>query len=317
MASKNLISIIMSVYNGERFIGEAIESCLEQRVKHGWELIVVNDGSTDGTVQIIEKYLEDSRIKLIHQENKGISAAKNNGIVNSSGNYVSFLDADDCYLPHTIQGYQKACANASESIAMFYCNYLQINEHGETTAAIRVKPPMKRPELHVQFLLPNLTPMIPSTTLVRKDALERVGMFDERFVQGQDKHLFSKIVERYDITKLDFFSSKRRIHDGQMIKNRRAMIFWRDERNLDYLKRHDFCYFCSTHDRGQQARLAEHFGDILLNDTAGAQVKSATYLYQLSLSMKFDQRLLLKLERIETKKTTNPESVVSAATDRK
>ncbi|MCG8343736.1 MAG: glycosyltransferase [Chlorobiales bacterium] len=213
MASKNLISIIIPVYNGERFIGKAIESCLHQSEKQGWEAIVVNDGSTDNSQQVVENYLDDPRIKLIvHEKNKGLPSARNTGIRNSSGNYVSFLDADDCYLPHTIKNVLTAgdIAKNRQSVAMFYCNYLRINERGETTALVRVKPPMKRPELHLQFLLPKLLLMIPSTTFVRRDALERVGMFDERFLRCEDIQLFARIVERYDYSKTELFQYRQK-----------------------------------------------------------------------------------------------------------
>lgn len=93
MAHHELVSIVMPAYNAEQFIGEAISSVLGQ--DHGqWELLVVNDGSTDGTAALLERYT-DPRIRVFHQENKGIGGARNRGLKEARGHYLCFLDADD------------------------------------------------------------------------------------------------------------------------------------------------------------------------------------------------------------------------------
>ena len=311
MTSKNLISIIIPVYNGERFVGKAIESCLHQSEKQGWEAIVVNDGSTDNSQQVVESYLDDPRIKLIvHEKNKGLPSARNTGIRNSAGNYVAFLDTDDCYMPHTIKNFHTACEKARRTIAMFYSDYLCINEKGETTGAKRVPPPMKRPDLHFQVLLPRLKDIQPSTSIIRKDALEKVGMFDERFLSCEDIELFTRIIERYDIAKLGFFSTRRRFHQEQMTKDTSTMIFWREEFNLEYLKRHDFCYFCTTHDRKKQAVVAEGYGDMMMKALPpwGPYPRTAEYLYELSLSMRYSPRVLTKLRSLKADEVPGDQS---------
>ncbi|MCG8343734.1 MAG: glycosyltransferase [Chlorobiales bacterium] len=315
MGTKNLISIVMPVYNGERFVGKAIESCLHQSDERRWELIVVDDGSTDNSLQIVENYLADTRVKLVSQENKGAAAARNNGIRSSSGNYVAFLDADDCYLPHTIKNFHAACDNVRESVALFYCNYLRIDQDGETTARITVKPPMKRPELHLQFLFPILNPILVSSTLVRKDVLDKTGMFDERFARYQGLQLFARIAERYEIAKLDFFSTGRRMHENQVTKDRRHVIFWCEEYTLEYLKRHDFCYFCNTHDRSQQAKIAEDYGDRMMKEPE-PMIRTAAYLYELSLSMDPKEHVQVKLDKLQENKETSTSDYEYPSADR-
>lgn len=90
---KPLISIIMPAYNAEKYINDAIKSILEQSYDN-WELLIINDGSTD-TTEIIINSFSDSRIYLISQENKGVSAARNAGLSRISGKYITFLDSDD------------------------------------------------------------------------------------------------------------------------------------------------------------------------------------------------------------------------------
>lgn len=89
------ISVIIPVYNVEKYLSDCLESVIQQRYRN-IEILCVNDGSTDGSLKILEKYAnKDCRIKIISQENKGLSAARNNGIRNATGEYICFLDSDD------------------------------------------------------------------------------------------------------------------------------------------------------------------------------------------------------------------------------
>ena len=88
-----LISVVVPVYNGERYIAEAIDSVLAQEYKN-IEIIAVNDGSTDGTEKILRSY---ANVRYLHQSRKGVSAARNKGIKCSSGEFIAFLDADDLW----------------------------------------------------------------------------------------------------------------------------------------------------------------------------------------------------------------------------
>lgn len=91
----NKISVIIPAYNSQEYIKDAIESIMRQTLKD-IEIILVDDGSTDDTFKICKDYsLMDKRIKVIHQENKGISGARNTGIDNATGEYISFVDSDD------------------------------------------------------------------------------------------------------------------------------------------------------------------------------------------------------------------------------
>ncbi len=94
-----MFSIILPVYNGEKFIKTAIESVLAQKFT-SWELIIINDGSTDNTMEVISKYCDNPKIKIISQENGGVSSARNAGMENASYDYFAFIDADDLWRPN-------------------------------------------------------------------------------------------------------------------------------------------------------------------------------------------------------------------------
>ena len=92
-----MISVIMPAYNSENYVSEAIESVCKQSFAD-WELLIVNDGSTDHTPEIIEKYAQkDSRIKVFHRKNEGVSMARNFALNQVRGEYVTFTDSDDVY----------------------------------------------------------------------------------------------------------------------------------------------------------------------------------------------------------------------------
>ncbi|MBC1296726.1 glycosyltransferase family 2 protein, partial [Nostoc sp. UCD122] len=99
--SNGLISVTMTTYNHDKYIGEAVESILNQTYTN-FELIIVNDGSNDKTDEIIRKF-RDERITYIYQENQGTSSAINRAILNSRGKYIAFMSGDDICYPHRLE----------------------------------------------------------------------------------------------------------------------------------------------------------------------------------------------------------------------
>ena len=91
-----MFSVIIPVFNGAKFIDNAIESVLKQTYSD-WEIIIVNDGSTDNTSKVLNNYEGNDKIRVIHQDNAGVSVARNNGVGVSKGEYITFLDADDVW----------------------------------------------------------------------------------------------------------------------------------------------------------------------------------------------------------------------------
>lgn len=122
----DLVSIIMPVYNSEKYIERAIKSVIKQTYKN-WELIIVNDGSTDSSKQICEKYSRnDKRIKVINKNNEGVSIARNYGINNSQGKYIMFLDSDDFYEENMIEEMYKIMT--INEVDIVKANYKIINK---------------------------------------------------------------------------------------------------------------------------------------------------------------------------------------------
>lgn len=120
-----LVSIIMPCYNGEKYIRETIESVLAQTYT-SWELLIIDDGSKDNSVDIIRDYQADQRIKLIQQPNAGSAAARNNGIRKSKGQYMALLDSDDLWLPEFLE--KQVNFMKEKQAVCVCCSYSRIDE---------------------------------------------------------------------------------------------------------------------------------------------------------------------------------------------
>src|SRR5262245_25838031 len=116
MNGSPLVSVIIPSYNSARFVSQAVRSVLEQTYSP-LEIIVVNDGSTDDTVSVLDAYKGD--IQIVHQANGGVSKARNRGIREAKGKFIAFLDADDQWLPSKIQK-QIDCLRANPSAALVH-----------------------------------------------------------------------------------------------------------------------------------------------------------------------------------------------------
>lgn len=116
---KNKISIIVPVYNSESTLNHCIDSVINQTID-GWELLLINDGSTDCSGRICEEYcMNDSRIRVIHKKNEGVSVARNVGIENSKGEYVIFLDSDDYLEKNALETALRAGETYAADVVMF------------------------------------------------------------------------------------------------------------------------------------------------------------------------------------------------------
>lgn len=138
----NLVSVITPTYNSETYIQETIESVLQQTYPN-WEMVIVDDGSSDQTIAIIEEYQkEDDRIRLIALEkNQGAAVARNTAIENAQGRYIAFLDSDDRWLPEKLE--RQLTFMQEHDYAFTYTGYkrVQVNDEGH-----RIEKDVKMPE---------------------------------------------------------------------------------------------------------------------------------------------------------------------------
>lgn len=176
-----LISVIIPSYNRRSSISVAIESVLKQSFAD-WELIVVDDGSEDGTGEVVENFLSDTRIKYFWQENKGVSAARNKGVCISSGKYLTFLDSDDKVTNDWLLDFFKAIST-SENVALVQGGLIIVS----LTPKKNISSPAKKDKYNVP---------IPGTFLLKKTLFEEIGMFDERLNYAENTELFFRVEQK-------------------------------------------------------------------------------------------------------------------------
>lgn len=129
MQGEKLVSIIVAVYNIENYLSRCMDSILAQTYRP-LEIILVDDGSTDGTAAICDRYgMENENVKVIHRKNGGLSAARNSGLEVASGDFIGFVDGDDWVEPEMYGTMVNACVETNAQIAV--CNYREIGEGAE------------------------------------------------------------------------------------------------------------------------------------------------------------------------------------------
>ncbi|VXD22702.1 Glycosyl transferase [Planktothrix serta PCC 8927] len=174
------VSVIIPVYNGDRYLSQAIDSVLSQTYSN-YEIIIVDDGSTDNTSEIIQHYVEScqdsSLIRYIFQSNQGVAAARNRGIEEARGELIALLDQDDVFLPKKLE-HQVACFEANPNVAIVNSGWRLIDHNNNKISDI--EPWHNLPNLTLETWITR-TPILPSALMFRRSAWQQIGGFDSRF----------------------------------------------------------------------------------------------------------------------------------------
>jgi glycosyltransferase involved in cell wall biosynthesis len=183
-------SVVVPTYNRAGRLGQAIESVLGQRLED-WELIIVDDASTDDTARVISTY-HDRRIRCVRNErNIERSASRNRGIELARGRYVCFLDSDDYYLPNHLRVLRDAIATTQEEIALFYTDCERVSLLTGERRIVCIDVPVRTPVEHV------IEHQIPCISVAVHSAILRELRFDDRLHVNEDVDLFARIVASY------------------------------------------------------------------------------------------------------------------------
>jgi len=198
------VSVIMSVYNSESFLREAVDSILSQTFKD-FEFVIINDGSTDGTRAILESY-KDSRIVLVHQGNMGLTRSLNKGISMARGKYIARQDADDISMPNRLQT-QFEYMETNVNIGLVGSYYFIIDENGKTISEVGYgKIPLNHKDLIKNHFRTHYIGH--GTFFFRKSITDFVGIYDEVFRTAQDMDFEVRVAERFEIANIPKFLYK-------------------------------------------------------------------------------------------------------------
>lgn len=187
------VSVIITTYQRANLVSQAIESVLAQTYTD-YEIIVVNDGSTDNTREVLARF--GDKITVIHQENKGLSVARNTGIMAAAARYIAFLDDDDLWIPNKLEK-QIAFLESHPHIGLISSNTFFFDEFGildDTWIQTFPTPPVQN---CLTLFVRNFMPVL--TVIVRKKCLDEVGLFDETMRSCEDYDLWLRIAEKWSI----------------------------------------------------------------------------------------------------------------------
>lgn len=220
-----LVSVIIPAYNSGHYLDEAVQSVVAQTFTD-WECVVVDDGSTEDLSRV-EKM--DPRIRLIRQENRGISMARNRGIAESTGEFIAFLDHDDAFLA-TKLARQVAVMSADGDIGLCHTDFAVMDDSGSFTPDGQGTNKATDFLTMLQFGAP-----YPTTTVVRRSALSLVGVFDPFLTPSEDQDLFIRIAKFFPVAYIPTREALYRVHGNNTSKN--YMICYRTMRN--FMRRHE------------------------------------------------------------------------------
>lgn len=199
--NSRLVSIIIPAYNGEDTIERAIKCVLEQNY-HNREVIVIDDGSTDSTGMILERYADE--IRTLRQENAGIAVARNSGLEMAKGDYVAFLDQDDSWIPDKLE-LQVEILEKHHSVGLTFGNLEAVDKNGKSLGFTIMTRAQQRYSPSWEDLLLSRVPVPPSTIFARRNLINQIGGFDTRFRRPgyDDRDFILRIREVADFYYLD------------------------------------------------------------------------------------------------------------------
>ncbi len=223
MKTNPTVSIIMPLYNKEEWVADTITSILSQSF-HDYELIVINDGSTDKSVEIVKSF-QDDRIQIFNQKNCGVSTARNRGISKAKGKYITFIDADDIWRFRHLEYLVKAF-ELNNNIIMSTNEIVIVRDHKEQPQLPEMEE--KRIEYkkydYIDELYKNRFSICVGSSLIKRELLDKIEWFYEDISIGEDVNFFIRIACEGDIISSNYVGMVYMLLDkkGAMLSTKRV-----------------------------------------------------------------------------------------------
>lgn len=206
------VSVIICSYNNEKYLGRAIRSCLKQSLnKDRYEVIVVDDCSTDNSVSVIESF-KDKIVPVVLEKNVGVAEASNIGIRNALGRFIIRVDSDDYINEHTLL-FLSEILNNNPDIGFVYCDHIRVDKEENH---------LERVNLSTLDLLFRHGAGI----MFRKSYMEALGLYNKEFKNAEDHELLSRYIKNFNGFHLPTSLYRYRQHDTNMTKDERRRKEW-------------------------------------------------------------------------------------------
>ena len=212
MRSKVLVSVIIPAYNAAHFLPEVIQSVLDQSYRN-WEMLVIDDGSTDRTVEIVKEYCEkDDRVHLISKLNEGVSKARNLGVQLAKGELVAFLDSDDLWLSEKLLSHVEFMGQHPK-VAVSFARVELIETNGKSTHKLTNNI---ADNLQPQDLFYSNPTVTTSNLVIRKSVFEQLNGFDDTMKYNEDVDLLFRLSldAKWKIEGIDQVLTQYRLHSS-------------------------------------------------------------------------------------------------------
>lgn len=212
------VTVVIPAYNAMRYLPETIETVLAQTFTD-FEMLVVNDGSTDDTEEWVSR-LTDPRVRMISQNNRGLSSARNTGIIEAKGEYIAILDADDLWEPTKLEK-QVYCLDEKPEVGLVYTWTTLADQDGRPTG--RIVASQAEGDVWQQLIEFNMV-CCGSTPLIRRSCFEIVGLFSEGIDASADWDMWLRIATKYSFAVVKEPLIRYRQYRGSMSKNLQSML---------------------------------------------------------------------------------------------
>ncbi len=186
------VTVIIPTYNAIAYLPSTVDSVIQQTFTD-FEVLIVDDGSTDETVEWVSK-LVDPRVRLISQANQGVAVARNQGIASAQGEYVAFLDADDLWEPTKLEK-QVKCLDENPQVGLVNTSIVNIDEQGKPLGAVNASDVEGNV---LKYIVEENLILCGSAPMVRRSCLEAVQGFDQQLMSAEDWDLWIRLSARYD-----------------------------------------------------------------------------------------------------------------------
>ena len=183
------VSVIIPVYNGAATISRALQSVFHQTFAD-YEVVVVDDGSTDDTPSVLAEYSKsnENKIRVVRQANRGLPAARNAAVAAGRGELLALIDHDDEWLPRKLE-LSVAAMRADPDAVLLYSDMIVVNEAGEEFRRSQIRPDTAHAPA-MDEMLARIWPITPSTVVMRRSAFDRAGGFCEQLISAEDIHFW-------------------------------------------------------------------------------------------------------------------------------
>lgn len=230
------VSVIIPVYNGEKFLHRAIQSVLDQTYKD-IEIIIVDDGSTDSSPQILRQFEETDNVKVLYRkENAGQASANNFGLKHAAGEYVTYLDCDDTINPNKL-ALQAEYLEKNPDVGLVYSDVCFIDEVGNSGKVVPNNNERRGQSYNNGNALLITNFIVRSSVMHRMYCIEEIGFFDEGITGSDDHDMWVRIAERFLIKKIES-PLVNKIHHGQNISIiRKSRKYYYYENSIHIIKK--------------------------------------------------------------------------------